>query len=96
MGDDLVETARKLTQMKKDRSKAQKFGMAFAGVWLVWFIYEFYQSHLAFGATKACLSVIPLIVGAAIGLVVGLHIFSKLQRANDEMIDQINELTHEQ
>ena len=96
MGDDLVETARKLTKMKKDRNLGRTIGMSISTVWLVWFIYEFYHSHLAYGATEAWFSIIPLLVGAAIGLVVGLRIFSKMQRANDEMIQQINDLTCEQ
>ena len=93
MGDDLVETARKLTKMKKDRNLGRTIGMSISTVWLVWFIYEFYHSHLAYGATEAWFSIIPLLVGVAIGLVVGLRIFSKMQRANDDMIEQINDLT---
>lgn len=96
MGDDLVETARKLTKMKKDRNLGRTIGMSVAGVWLVWFIYEFYHSHLIYGETEAWLSIIPLLVGAIIGLAVGLRIFSKMQRANDEMIEQINDLTRGQ
>lgn len=96
MGDDLVETARKLTKMKKDRNLGRTIGMSVATVWLVWFIYEFYHSHLAHGETEAWLSIIPLLVGAGIGLVVGLRIFSKMQRANDDMIEQINDLTRGQ
>ena len=95
MGDDMVDTARKLTQMKKNRSLAQKIGICIASVWLIWFLYEFFHSHLKYGVSAAWGSIIPLIVGACIGVVFGVHIFRKMQRANDEMIDQINELTRE-
>lgn len=95
MGDDMVETARKLTEMKKNRSAAHKIGLVIAGVWFVWFLYEFFHSHLIYGTTKAWLSIIPLIVAAAIGVMVGIKIYSKMQRANDKMIEQINELTHD-
>ena len=40
MGDDLVVTARKLTQMKKNRSMSQKIGIAMTIPWLAWFCYE--------------------------------------------------------
>ena len=96
MGDDLVETARKLTQMKKNRSIGQKIGIACATVWFVWFLYEFYHSHLAEGVQAAWASIIPLIVGAGIGAIIGVRIFNKMQRANDDMINQINDLIHEE
>lgn len=95
MGDDMVETARKLTQMKKNRSIAQKIGMGVATVWLVWFLYEFHHSHLALGEAAAWGSIIPLLVGALIGVVIGIGIFRKMQRANDDMINQIADLTHD-
>ena len=96
MGDDLVETARKLAQMKKNRTLAQRIGIGVCAVWFVWFLYEFYHSHLDQGVAYAIGSIVPLIVGAIIGLVIGLFIFHKMQRANDEMINQINELTGDQ
>lgn len=96
MGDDLVETARKLTQMKKNRSIGQKIGIGCATVWFVWFLYEFYHSHLADGVQAAWISIIPLIVGAGIGAIIGVRIFNKMQRANDDMINQINDLIHEE
>ena len=96
MGDDMVETARKLTQMKRNRSIAQKIGMGVATVWLVWFLYEFHHSHLALGTAAAWGSIIPLIIGAIVGAVIGLYIYHKLQHANDDMINQIADLTHDQ
>lgn len=96
MGDDLVETARKLTQMKKNRRVAQRIGIGTAIVWFVWFIYEFYNSHLDQGVAYALGATAPLIIGALIGVIIGLKVFNKMQHANDEMIEHINELTHEQ
>ena len=93
MGDDMVETARKLTQMKIHRSKSHRIGITVALLWLLWFIFEFYNSHLALGEHAARLSVIPLIVGATIGAILGVFIYHKMQCANDEMIRQINEIT---
>lgn len=93
MGDDMVETARRLTQMKAHRSKAHRISLTVALLWLLWFIYEFYNSHLVLGEQAARLSVIPLIVGAILGAVLGIFIYHKMQCANDEMIRQINEIT---
>jgi len=96
MGDDLVETARQLTQMKANRSKSHRIGMTVAMLWLLWFIYEFYSSHLALGMQAARLSVLPIIVGYIVGATLGVFIHHKMQRANDEMIRQINDVTRGQ
>lgn len=96
MGDDMVETARRLTQMKAHRSKAHRISLTAALLWLLWFIYEFYTSHLSMGVEAARLSVIPLIAGATLGATLGVFIYHKMQCANDEMIRQINEITRDQ
>ena len=96
MGDDLVETARQLTLMKKNRSMAQKIELVVVTLWLAWFMYEFYHSHLGHGAAAAWGATIPLMVGVGIGAIIGIYIYHKMQRANDEIINHINELTHEQ
>lgn len=98
MGDDMVETARKLTQMKTNRSRATKIEICFAILWLLWFCFEKYMSDInVMGSHSAIVSVVILfVVSVIITTVVGYPIFQKMQRANDEMINQINELTHEQ
>ena len=96
MGDDLVETANKLVKMKKNRVIAQRIGIGVVLVWLVWFCYEYFMLNSVYGEAVAWGSLIGIFVGAAVGGLVGLRIFNKMQRANDEMIDQINELTREQ
>ena len=96
MGDDLVDTANKLVKMKKNRVIAQRIGIGVVLVWLVWFCYEYFKLNSVYGEAVAWGSLIGIFVGAAIGGLIGLRIFNKMQRANDEMIDQINELTREQ
>ncbi len=96
MGDDLVETANKLVKMKKNRVIAQRIGIGVALVWLVWFCYEYFKLNSVYGEAVAWASLTGIFVGAAIGGLIGLRIFNKMQRANDEMIDQINEFTREQ
>ena len=96
MGDDLVETANKLVKMKRHRVIGQRIGISIAIVWLAWFCYEYFLLNSVYGTAAAWGSLIGIFVGAAVGGLVGLRIFNKMQRANDEMIDQINELTREQ
>ena len=96
MGDDLVGTANKLLKMKRHRVIGQRIGIAVAVVWLIWFCYEYFKLNSAYGPEAAWGSLIGVFVGAGLGAIIGLRLFKKMQRANDEMIDQINELTHEQ
>ena len=96
MGDDLVVTARKLAQMKKSRSLSQKIGIAVTIPWLAWFCYEsFMHRAITYGTADTWGYVITCFVGGIIGFLIGMRIFRKMQRANDEMIDQINELMSE-
>lgn len=96
MGDDLVGTARKLAQMKKNRSMSQKIGIAMTIPWLAWFCYEsFMHRAITYGIADTWGYVITCFVGGIIGFLIGMRIFRKMQRANDEMIDQINELMSE-
>ena len=88
MGDDLVGTANKLVKMKRN------IGVAL--LWLAWFCYEYFMLNSVYGTEAAWFSMIGILVGALIGGLIGIRIFNKMQRANDEMIDQINEFTHEQ
>ena len=96
MGDDLVATANKLVKMKRHRVIGQRIGISVAILWLVWFCYEYFKLNSSYGPEVAWGSIAGILVGATVGGLIGLRIFNKMQRANDEMIDQINELTHEQ
>ena len=98
MGDDMVETARKLTQMKKNRKLSQKIGFSVAILWLAWFCYEFYLTHLEMMDTRTAITAITFMfcIAALVGALSGYLAYRKMQRANDEMIDQINELMREQ
>lgn len=95
MGDDLVGTAAKLVKMKKNRVIGQRISIGVAVLWLAWFCYEYFMLNSVYGTDVAWASLIGIFVGAVVGGLIGLHIFNKMQRANDEMIDQINDFTSE-
>jgi len=95
MGDDLVETANKLVKMKKNRVIGQRIGIGVAVLWLMWFCYEYFNLNSVYGTAAAWGSLVGIFFGAAIGGFIGLRIFNRMQRANDEMIDQINQFLQE-
>ena len=97
MGDDMLETANRLAVMKKRRSIGQKIGIGVAVIWLIWLGYEFFSRNLAdFGPEVAWISLSSIFIGAVIGGAIGLQIYHKMQRTNDEMIDQIHKFIDEQ
>ncbi len=96
MGDDLVGTANKLIKMKRNRVIGQRIGIGIALIWLAWFCYEYFVLNSVYGTDVAWGSMLGIFVGAVVGGLIGILIFNKMQRANDEMIDQINEFTREQ
>lgn len=101
MGDDLVETARKLMQMKQNRKKQLIIGLCTIAIWIPWYFYEIYTTEASeLGPESMAIFIliilIAMVVGVVLGLAIGLTFYRKLQRTNDEMINQINELTREQ
>ena len=101
MGDDLVETTRKLTLMKQNRRRQMLIGYGLLLIWTPWYLYEIYRVEaVPMGVTLTGPFMITIligtIVGGIIGGVIGVSFYRKMQRTTDEMIDQINELSREQ
>ena len=98
MGDDLVETTRKLTIMKKNRRRQLLIGYSLLLIWTPWYLYEIYRVQaVPMGVTLTGPFMIAVMIGAAIGGIIGgvlgMSFYRKMQRTTDEMLDQINDLT---
>ena len=98
LGGDLVATSQRLLKMKKQRSKWFVAGTIFMSIWVVWFIIE-----IVMKLNKFCnepdhnlvvgIMVGGLVVGALIGFLIALLILRKMQKTNNQLIEQINQLT---
>ena len=98
MGDDLVETTRKLTIMKRNRRRQMLIGYGLLLIWTPWYLYEIYRVQaVPMGVNLTGPFMIAVTIGAAIGGIIGgilaMSIYRKMQRTTDEMLDQINDLT---
>ena len=92
---DLKETANKLVEMKKRRTLQEKIAcLVVLPVWAIWVGYEFYQN--APDHQQGLIMLISMAIGLVIGGAIGLSIYFKWQRKNDEMIEQINDLMEEE
>ena len=94
---NLVEASRRLTLMKKQRAWSFALGILGVIIWIVWFLYELqcasgmqssdFLNGFAMGGFFGG------IIGGVIGLIVAIIIFYKMQRTNDEVLAQIDQLT---
>lgn len=99
MNSNLLDLSEKMMKMKKYRRIQVIIGLITCAFWLAWLLYDIYAD----GAAKADPDMmkytvgfmISLGIGAVIGLIIGLTIFFKMQRTNDRIIDEINELRAE-
>ena len=100
LSDDLVATSQRLMKMKKQRTKWFIAGMILMIIWLVWFILEIVlrldcKDQLPNYNIVVAIMVISIVVGALIGGFVAWLIFRKMQKTNNQIIEQINQVTQE-
>ena len=98
LSGDLVETSHRLVKMKKQRATWFIIGLIFVTIWLVWFIVE-----LVLKTDPGCtlpdhnlviaIMAIAVAVGGVIGGIVSWFIFRKMQRTNNDIIDQLKQIT---
>lgn len=97
MKGNLLETAQRLTHMKKIRSRQTIIGLIAVTIWIAWLVYEYHMAGVRAGegSDQMALSwayICGVGVGGFIGLIIGLSIYFKMQRTNDEIIEQIYDL----
>ncbi|MDY6411989.1 MAG: hypothetical protein SPL28_03205 [Bacteroidales bacterium] len=100
LSGDLVETSKRLVKMKKQRTSWFIIGLIFVTIWLVWFIVE-----LVLKTDPGCalpdhnlviaIMAIAVAVGGVIGEIISWLIFRKMQRTNNQLIEQINQVIQE-
>ena len=100
LGGDLVATSQRLTKMKKQRTQWFIAGMIFMTIWLVWFIIEIVMRlddgcNLPDHNIVVGIMVAGIAVGALIGIFVAWLIFRKMQRTNNQLIEQIDQVIKE-
>ena len=101
LSGDLVETSQRLIKMKKQRTSWFIAGSIFLTIWLVWFIIEIVMKLNVIGCNEpshnlvVTIMVTALIIGCLIGFLVAWLIFRKMQKTNNQIIEQINQITQE-
>ena len=87
----LVDEVRKLNRYKQLTRQWHRFGILFLCIWLLWFVYEATSA----GEIHVKSILICGLIGGIIGGAIGWTIYRKGQKAIDEVIEQIEELTGE-
>ena len=101
LSGDLVETSQRLIKMKKQRTSWFIAGSIFLTIWLVWFIIEIVMNLNVIGCNEPSHSLVvtimvtALIIGCLIGFLIAWLIFRKMQKTNNQIIEQINQITQE-
>lgn len=88
---NLLQTRAKLAKMNKVRMAQFWAGMLFVAVFMVWFYIEF--DNYSSDKIEVAVTIGGGAIGAVVGIVYGYKIVSKMQRTNNEIIGQINEMT---
>lgn len=95
--DNLVTTVTKLVRMKRMRYIGMLISLPLAVILFVWMFIEAmmnFQADCSDSMLCAYYGVIEgIVIGLPLGLYVAFRIYSKMQRTNNEIISQINELT---
>lgn len=94
--NNLLTTIKKLTRMKRLRSIEMMIEVPALVVWLLWSCIEtwMYMPADSPDCVRAAIygGMVGGVIGGVCGLIFAFRIFFKMQRTNDEVISQINEL----
>lgn len=84
---DLLTARQTLVQMKQRRKKVEIISIPLVMIWLSFFVLELFSS-----STNALMLSILVVIGGMVGLGIGLLAYRKMQRTNDELIREIDQL----
>lgn len=93
--NNLVETIKKLTKMKRQRAIQMMIQMPLLVIWIIWAGVEAYNAmpFITNDFQKGFIQggIIGGAIGGIIGIIFAISLFFKMQRTNDEIIAQIND-----
>lgn len=97
---NMIETTKKLTNMKKQRSLQMLIQIPLLIIWLLWSGYEAVHSlDMPIGDFQRGFTQGGLVggsIGAVIGILFAYKIYKKMQKTNDEVISQMNDFVIEE
>ena len=92
--DNLIETSKKLVRMKHLRRIEYIVTYPLGSVWLGWAAFEMWQQvNLQHNEILSQQVGIVYVVLIALAAFIGFYLYYKMQRTNDELIEQINSVT---
>lgn len=97
--NNLTDTLQKLIRMKQMRAKSFFIMLPLCALWLVWTGIEMWQGVGSLGEADSLMRAAGyggfggLIVGIPLGLYAAIRIYRKMQRTNDELIEQIKDFS---
>lgn len=95
--DNLIDTIEKLVKMKQRRAKQTAIMLTALIGLIIWFTIEISLHLMSINADTGMWVVFyGGVVGGVIGIAVSWWIYQKMQKTNDEMIKQIEEISKEQ
>ncbi|MBR6431341.1 MAG: hypothetical protein IKS64_00630 [Muribaculaceae bacterium] len=96
LSGDLVETSKRLAKMKKQRAQWFIIGLIFVLICFVWLCAELIMGSKYAGQNALSYFVIGgSVIGGIIGFIIAWIIFRKMQKTNNQLIEQINQITKE-
>ncbi len=100
MNNDLLQVGEHLARMKRYRAIAFCIAILMVIIWVIWLVLELLRvsqtaEPQSFLQGVASGGLIGAVIGGVIGLGIAILVFRKMQKTNDDIIDQIDALRQE-